>query len=93
MDLLRGAGVVTPDLARPEHERERNRYDAQEQMIDYLVATKCLRRTLDANRARDILWALTSRDIYRMFVHERDWTPTEFEERIGEMLVQLLLRD
>lgn len=93
MDLLRGAGVVTPDLGRQEHVRERSRYDAQEQVIEYLVTTKRLSQTVAANRARDILWALTSRDVYRMFVHERGWPPAEFEERVGDMLVQLLLCD
>lgn len=93
MDLLRGAGVVTPDLARPEHQRERNRYNAQEQMIDYLAAQRSLRRTLDTSRARDILWMLTSRDVYRMLVHERGWSPTEFEAGVGTMLVELLLSD
>lgn len=42
-------------------------------------------------RARDILWTLTGRDVYRVFVHGRGWSPAEFEAHVGAMLVDLLL--
>ena len=42
-------------------------------------------------RAREILWALTSRDLYRMLVRERGWSSQEFEEWLGRTLVEALL--
>jgi AcrR family transcriptional regulator len=93
LDLLRGAGAVAPALARSEAERECTRYDAQAGMIQYLVRSRALRRGLDAQHARDILWSLTSRDLYRMLVRDRGWTAQQYENWLADMLVETLVRN
>src|SRR5713226_8178725 len=55
-DLLRGAGVVTPELAKLERQRERLRYERQENMIISLREAGRLRPELDYGTARDIFW-------------------------------------
>jgi TetR/AcrR family transcriptional regulator, regulator of cefoperazone and chloramphenicol sensitivity len=92
LDLLRGAGAVAPALAHSEAERECTRYDAQGGMIQFLVRTRSLRRGLDQQRARDILWSLTSRDLYRLLVRERGWTAQQYEDWLADTLVQALVR-
>jgi AcrR family transcriptional regulator len=42
--------------------------------------------------ARDILWALTSPDIYRNLVVERRWSSQRYEDWLGDMLVSALLK-
>ena len=91
LDLLRGAGVLAPELSRVERERESMRYDRQEPLIEYLAKKKHLRPGIGKARAREILWALTSRDLYRMLVRERGWSSQEFEEWLGRTLVEALL--
>lgn len=91
LDLLRGAGVLAPEISRVEQERESMRYERQAPMIEYLMKKKKLRRGLSQKRAREILWALTSRDLYRMLVRERGWTSQEFEDWLGDTLLQALL--
>lgn len=93
LDLLRGAGAVAPALAKDEADRECTRYDAQEGMIQFLVRSRSLRRGLDPKRARDILWALTSRDLYRMLVRDRGWTAQEYEDWLENTLVESLVRE
>jgi AcrR family transcriptional regulator len=92
LDLLRGAGAVAPALAQSESERECSRYDAQGGMIQYLVRTRNLRRGLDPQHARDILWSLTSRDLYRMLVRDRGWTAQQYEDWLASTLVETLVR-
>jgi AcrR family transcriptional regulator len=89
-DLLRGAGAVAPALARQDEERECTRYEMQQHLIEGLSAGKKLRAGLTVSRARDILWALTSRDLYRMLVRERGWTPQEYEDWLTKALPELL---
>jgi AcrR family transcriptional regulator len=91
LDQMRGAGVVAPELAKLEEQREHLRYERQEQMILSLRDAKSLRKGLDYATARDILWTLTSRDIYRMLVRERRWSSQKYQEWLGETLVQSLL--
>ncbi|UWZ84166.1 TetR/AcrR family transcriptional regulator [Occallatibacter riparius] len=90
-DLLRGAGVVAPELARLEQERERIRYERQEQMIVFLSRAKSLRPDLNSRMARDIFWTLTGSDIYRMLVRERGWSSQKYQNWLADTLVRSLL--
>ena len=90
-DLLRGAAVVAPELAKLEHERECLRYERQERMIISLRDARRLRQDLDYTAARDIFWMLTGRDIYRMLVRERGWSSQKYQDWLADTLVRSLL--
>jgi len=90
-DLLRGAGVVAPALAKLERQRERLRYERQERMINSLRDARRLRPALDYTTARDIFWMLTGRDVYRMLVRERGWSSQKYEGWLADTLVHSLL--
>jgi AcrR family transcriptional regulator len=90
-DLLRGSGVVAPELAKLEHQRECLRYERQERMIVSLRDAGSLHPDLDYTTARDIFWMLTGRDIYRMLVRERGWSSQKYEDWLADALVRSLL--
>lgn len=90
-DLLRGSGVVAPELAELEQQRERLRYERQERMIVSLQDAGRLRPDLNYTTARDIFWMLTGRDIYRMLVRERGWSSQKYEDWLADTLVLSLL--
>jgi AcrR family transcriptional regulator len=90
-DLLRGAGVVAPELARLEQERERIRYEREEAMILSLRGARRLRPGLSYRAARDILWTLTGSDVYRMLVREREWSSQKYQKWLADTLVRSLL--
>jgi AcrR family transcriptional regulator len=90
-DLMRGAGVVAPELAQLEKAREDHRYEAQQSMIDFLSRSGRLRPEVNKQTARDILWALTGRELYRALVRERGWTSQRYEDWLGETLCSSLL--
>jgi hypothetical protein len=86
-DLLRGAGVVAPELAKLEQQR----YERQEKMIVSLRDAGSLRPGLDHATARDIFWMLTGRDVYRMLVRERGWSSQKYQDWLADTLVRSLL--
>ncbi len=90
-DLLRGAGVVAPELAKLEQQRECLRYERQEKMIVSLREAGRLRPALDRGTARDIFWMFTGRDVYRMLVRERGWSPQKYQDWLADTLVHSLL--
>ena len=90
-DLLRGAGVVAPELSALEQQRESLRYERQEKMIISLRDAGRLRPGLDRATARDIFWMLTGRDVYRMLVRERGWSSHKYQDWLADTLVQSLL--
>jgi AcrR family transcriptional regulator len=92
IDLLQGAGVLAPELAELIQEREQMRFERQTHMINFVVKSGALKPDLDRARAHDILWTLTSRDIYRMLVVNRGWSPQVYEDWLGDVLVEHLLK-
>jgi len=91
LDLLRGAGVVAPELARLERQKECQRYERQEGTIALLRSSGKLRAELDYTSARDIFWTLTGRDLYRMLVRERGWSADKYEGWLAATLVDSLV--
>jgi AcrR family transcriptional regulator len=91
MDLLRSASIVAPELKELEQEREMRRYERQEEYIKAMMNEKSLAKGLSLQKARDLLWALTGRDMYRMFVVERGWASNEYEKWLAQLLVKSLL--
>lgn len=90
-DLLRGAGMVAPELAELEQQRESLRFERQEVMITHLRDTRRLRPGLGYRAARDIFWMFTGRDVYRMLVRERGWPPQKYQNWLADTLLRSLL--
>jgi AcrR family transcriptional regulator len=90
-DLMRGAGVVAPELAKLQQQRERLRYEKEQGMINFLRDSGRLRPGLSHKAARDIFWMLTGGDVYRMLVSERRWSPQQYQDWLADTLVNSLL--
>lgn len=89
IDILRGASVVAPEFKELEQEREARRYERQGEYVKSLK--KHLQKGLNLAKARDILWVLTGRDLYRMFVIERGWSSDQYEKWLAQQLIISLL--
>jgi AcrR family transcriptional regulator len=93
MGIFRGVAVLAPELRELEKEREMRRYNRQEVTIKAMVKENSLIKELNATKARDILWALTGRDMYHMFVIEQGWTSDEYEEWLTQLLIISLVNE
>jgi AcrR family transcriptional regulator len=91
LDLLRGAGAVAPELAALVRESEDERRTAQAPLVRQLAEEGHLRAGLEVDAAADVLWMLTSRDVYRLLVVERGWSPARYEAWLGEAIARELL--
>jgi AcrR family transcriptional regulator len=89
--LIRGASLMSPELKGLEAEAERIRYERQQFLVLRLEKENLLVDTLSLAHARDILWSLTSREIYRMLVLERGWSSEEYETWLSKTLIQMLV--
>lgn len=93
MDIFRGASVLAPEFKALEIEREERRYKRQEASVKKMAKEKLLLKGLTIQKARDILWTFTGRDMYRMFVIDRGWTPDEYERWLAQLLIKMLFGD
>lgn len=92
MGLIHGISGLSPRLRKMEMAREQHRYEKQENTIRRLHETKALLPELTVPQARDILWTLTSREIYRMLVIEKGWSSDQYEEWLRKLLLESLVR-
>jgi AcrR family transcriptional regulator len=90
LEALRKAGVVNSELIAMEDERECGRYEAQAATIALLVQSGRLLPILHETEARDILWSLTGRAMYRMLVGERHWSSDRYTQWLGDTIVTAL---
>jgi AcrR family transcriptional regulator len=93
MDLLRTASAIAPEFKELEREREERRYKRQAESMEALYNDKVVKRELNLTQARDILWVLTGRDLYRLLVIDRGWCEDAYEAWLGNLLVISLLED
>jgi AcrR family transcriptional regulator len=91
MDMFQSASVLAPEFKILEKEREQRRYQRQEESMERVVKEKDLKKGLNFSQARDILWAFTGRDMYRLFVIEQGWTSDAYEKWLAQLLVKTLL--
>ena len=91
LGLLRHASGFSPALRKMEQEFEQRRYEAQEKRVRSLFDAGKARRGLSLEEARRILWMYTSRDVYRMLVHEAGWTPDRYETWLSTTLLEALV--
>jgi len=91
LELLRTAGAVAPELADLAQQVEARRRRNQARLMAFLHEQGVLRSGLSFEEATDVLWALTSYDVYRMLVVEQSWEPERYETWLAQLLVQHLL--
>lgn len=91
MEFLHSASLVSPELKELEQERELRRYERQGEYVKKLYSDKCLAKGMTLQKARDILWSLTGRDLYRLLVLVRGWSSDQYEAWLAQLLVQSLL--
>lgn len=90
MEFLSGSGIVTPELAAIQNEQEEQRRERQKYNVELLVQHGALKNDLDPSTARDILWMLTSREVFRMFTADCGWSADRYERWLASTLLSAL---
>ncbi len=91
LGLLRGASAFAPSLRAVEEEFEALRYELQRERLVRLRDGGHLDASLTFDEARRVVWALTSREIYRSLVTVGAWSPSRYERWLARTLCTQLL--
>jgi AcrR family transcriptional regulator len=92
MELLQTAGAVVPELADLAQQTEARRRQRQARLITALDEQGVLRPGLSFDEATDVLWALTSYDLYHKLVVEQHWEPERYETWLANLLIEQMLQ-
>lgn len=91
LGLIRGVSAFSPALGKLEKEFENLRFQMQKERVKLLFAQSKQRKELTLDEARRIMWMYTSRDVYRLLVHEGGWTPNRYQKWLSSTLVNALV--
>jgi len=91
LGLIRGSSAFSPALRNLEREFESIRFEMQQERVRSLFAHGKHRGGLTLTEARRILWMFTSRDLYRMLVHEGGWTPDQYQQWLSDTILSALV--
>jgi AcrR family transcriptional regulator len=90
-ELMRGAAAVAPEVSAVAQQVESRRRANQARLAAYLDERGVLRSDLALDEATDIIWALTSYDVYRALIGERRWPPDRYQAWLAATLAATLL--
>lgn len=91
-ELLRTAGVVAPELVDVARQIETRRRQRQTYLILDIHEQGVLRPDLSIEEATDILWSLTSYDMYHMLVTKQGWKTSRYESWLTTILTEHLIQ-
>lgn len=92
VDLLWQAGEGDSDLAAAWRQGHRQRLARLGELMGVLASKEALKPELEIETATEILWSLSSPEVYRLLVRERGWTPQRYEDWLAATAMTLLLR-
>jgi AcrR family transcriptional regulator len=89
--VLLGARGTDADLDAFARTTANERLAGTTALVDHLVEAGALRPDLDRERARDLLWALISPELYLLLVVDRGWSPDDYERWLAGAIADALL--
>jgi AcrR family transcriptional regulator len=80
-------------LVKRYRENEELRYARERRGLGaWLRSSDRLRRGISPSEALAVIWSMTSSEHYTQLVFERGWTPSRYEEWLGDALINVLLK-
>jgi AcrR family transcriptional regulator len=89
--VMRAAAPADPELAALYNNIQSERLQNMTRVLGWISHNGSLRDGLTEPTAADILWTLTSADIYNLLVTERGWTGDQYADWLADALIAALL--
>jgi AcrR family transcriptional regulator len=89
--IMQGAATADPEIAAMLRQLAEGRLRDAQTVAASLAKKGALASEVSVEEAADIIWALGSHDLYRMFVIERGWVPLQYEQWLAASLMHALL--
>jgi AcrR family transcriptional regulator len=90
-EILRIAGKTEPEIAELVQRLLRERMANMSMVAKSVAANGPLKKGLNRTRAAELIWAMTSPELYLLFNRDRGWTDEEYTQWLTVTLSRLLL--
>jgi AcrR family transcriptional regulator len=89
--VMRAAAKTEPDIAELLKNQLAIRLRNISTVAERLAVQKALREELNVEQAADIIWAITSPEVFSMLTIDRGWPRDQYIRWLGDTLTRLLL--
>jgi AcrR family transcriptional regulator len=89
--VMRAAAQTEPDIAELLKDQLGIRLRNISTLAEHLAAQKVLRKELNTEQAADIIWAITSPEVFSLLTVERGWSKEQYVRWLEDTLARSLL--
>jgi AcrR family transcriptional regulator len=90
-EVMTDAAKTEPDFERIVEKLTGQRLEHMMDAVRQIAANGPFRGNMDEAYARDIVWTLTSGEVFLLLTRDRGWSMEEYAEWLADMLVRALL--
>jgi TetR/AcrR family transcriptional regulator of autoinduction and epiphytic fitness len=90
-DIMRVASKTEPDIAEMFENILNTRFQGMRTFVSALMKNGSLREDLPPDDAAEMVWLLTSGEVYILFIENRGWTEDKYKQKMVDTITRLLL--
>lgn len=91
-EIMRGAAKTEPEIASLVQRLLKERLRNMTMVATSIAANGPLRDGLDKHAAGEIIWSMTSPELYRLLTVDLGWTKEKYRQWLVDTLIRLLLQ-
>jgi AcrR family transcriptional regulator len=89
--IMRTAANVEPEIQKRVRQLHRERLENMTSFYRQVAANGPLRKGMDEKRAGEMVWALTSPELFNLLVIESGWSREKYSQWLADILTRVLL--
>jgi len=90
-EIMMDAARVEPDFEKIVEKLNKQRLAHMTLAVQQIAANGPFRDSMDETYARDMVWTLTSGEIYLLLTRDRGWSKEQYSEWLADTLTRVLL--
>ena len=90
-EIMTDAAKVEPDFDRILQKLNRQRLEHMTFAVQQIASNGPFREEIDETEARDIVWTLTSGEVFLLLTRDRGWSKEKYTQWLADILIRDLL--
>jgi len=90
-EIMRSAAKTEPEIANLIQNLYRERLENMTAFVRHVAANDPLRVELDETYAGEIVWAITSPEVFQLLTMQHTWSKEKYSQWLTDSLTRLLL--
>ena len=91
-EIMTEAAKIEPDFERIVEKLNKQRLEHMTDAVRQIAANGSFREQIDETSAIDIVWTLTSGEVFLLLTSDRGWSKDKYAGWLADMLIRALLR-